>query len=58
MPRVRWLWAEGATEAVLELLGGTGVGCRASSGRALVGEDRDEEEVPGSESEERGPGLP
>lgn len=55
---VRWLWKEEAIEVVLEHLGDMGVGCRVSPGRARVDEDRDEEEVPGSEGEEAGPGPP
>ena len=43
---------------VLGLLEDTRVGCRVPSGRARVDEDRDEEEVPGSEGEEGGPGPP
>lgn len=34
------------------------MGCRVSSGRARVDEEGDKEEVPGSEGEEGGPGLP
>ena len=33
-------------------------GCRASSERAGVDEGRDEEEIPGPEGEESGPGPP
>ena len=42
----------------MEFLENTPVGCRVSSGRARVDEDRNEEEVPGQESEEDGPGPP
>ena len=55
---VRWLWKEEATGAVLEFLEDTRVGCRVSSGRARGDEGRDEEEVPGSDNEEGGPGPP
>ena len=34
------------------------MGCRVSSGRARVDEERGKEEVPGSEGEEGGAGLP
>ena len=34
------------------------MGCKISSGRALVDEGRDEEEVPGSEGEEAGQARP
>lgn len=57
-PAVRWLWKEEATEAVLEDLEDTRVGCRMSSEIAMVDEGRDEQEVPGSEGEEAGPGPP
>ena len=57
-PSVRWLWKEETTEAVLEYLDETRVGCRASSGRARADESRGEEEVPGPEGEEGGPGSP
>ena len=53
---MRWLWGEDATGAVLEFLEDTRVGCRVSSGRARVDEERDEDEVPGPEGEE-GPRL-
>ena len=49
---LRWLWKEEAVGAVVEFLEDTRVGCRVSSGRARVDEDRDGEEVPGQESEE------
>ena len=54
-PSISWLWKEEATEAVLDTRVG---GCRVSSGRARVGEGRDEEEAPVSEGEECGPGPP
>ena len=55
-PSVRWLWRVDATEAVLEFLGDTNVGCR-SSGVARV--ERDEAESVRQESEcEEGPGPP
>ena len=38
-------------------LGDTKVGCRVSSGRAGADEDRDAEEIPGSEGSEGGPAL-
>ena len=57
-PSVRRLWKEEATEAVLELLEDTRVGCRVSSGRVRVGDGRDVEEVQGSEGSEGGPGPP
>ena len=57
-PSARWLWKEETTEAVLEYLDDTRVGYRVSSGRARVDESRDEEEVPGTEGEEGGPGSP
>ena len=34
------------------------MGCRMSSGRAMVGGDREEAEGPGPEGEEGGPGPP
>ena len=43
---------------MLEYLEDTRVGCMVSSERAGVDEGRDEEEVPGSEGEEGGPGPP
>ena len=43
---------------MLEYLGDMRVGCRVSPGRAGVGGGGDEEEVPGSEGEEAGPGPP
>ena len=36
-PSIRWMWAEGATVAVLEFLGDMMVGCRVSSRRAILG---------------------
>ena len=35
-PALRWLWKQEATEAVIEFLEDTRIGCRVSSGRALV----------------------
>ena len=55
-PSVRWLWKEEAAEAVLEYLEDTQVGCRVPSERAGRDEGSDEEEVPGSDGEEGGPG--
>ena len=55
---LRWLWKEEATEAVIEFLEDTRVGCRVSSRRALVDEDRGREEGPGQGGEEGGPGPP
>ena len=55
-PALRWLWKEEAKEAVIELLQDTGVGCRVSSRRALVDEDRGREEGTGQGGEEVGPG--
>ena len=49
-------WEERATEAVLEYLGDTRVGCRVSVGRARADEDRDVVGTPISEGEEGGPG--
>lgn len=48
---MRWLWKEEGTEAILECLENTRVGCMigVSSRRARADESRDEEEVPGSE---------
>ena len=59
-PALRWLWKGDAVGAVVEFLGGTRVGSRASAGvaRARVDEDRDGEEALGQESEEDGPGPP
>ena len=57
-PVLRWLWKEEATEAVIEFLEDARVGCRVSSRRALVDENRDREEGPGQGGEEGGPGLP
>ena len=54
MPSV---WEEEVTEAVLEFPEDTRVGCRVSSGRTRVGEDRDVE-VQGFKGEEGGPGPP
>ena len=42
----------------MELLEDTRVGCRVSSRRVRVDEDRDGEEVLGQESEEDGPCMP
>ena len=42
----------------MEFLEDARVGCRVSSGRVRVDEDRDAEEVLGQESEEDGPGMP
>ena len=47
-----------AIGAAAEFLKATWVGCRVSSGRARVDEDRDGDGVPGQESEEDGPGPP
>ena len=47
-----------STEAVLEYLGDTRVGCRVSAGRARADEDRDVVGVPSSEGEEGRPGPP
>ena len=57
-PALRWLWKEEATEAVIEFLEGTRIGCWVSSRRALVDEDRDREEGPGRDGEEGEPGPP
>ena len=57
-PSARRLWAEGATEAVLEFLWDTRVGCRVSSGRVRVEEVKGVEGVLLSEGEEGGPGPP
>ena len=43
-PSVRWLWREVATGVVLEFVEDTRVGCRVSSQRTRVDEDRDEAE--------------
>ena len=56
-PAARKLWGEGATEAVLELLGDTRVGCWSSAGVAMSPRGAEGEgEV--SEGEEGGPGPP
>ena len=48
----------GSRRGSARVLGGHAGDCRVSSGRAGVDEGRDEEEIPGSEGEEGGPGLP
>ena len=53
-PLVRWLRAEDATEAVLEFLGDTRVGCRTAS-RTIRPRGQEGQE---SEGEEGGPGPP
>ena len=55
---MRWLWKEEAIEAVIEFLEDTRAGCRVSSRRALVDEDRDQYEGPRQDGEEGGPGPP
>ena len=61
-PALRWLWKDDAVGAVVEFLENTRVGSRASAemARARMDEsrDEDEDEVPGQESEEDGPGPP
>ena len=59
-PALRFLWKDDAVGAVLEFLGGTKVGSRASAerARARVDEDRDGEEALEQEGEEDGPGPP
>ena len=53
-PSARWLWREEATEAVLEFLEGTRVGCWSSR----VDEDRGAAEARKSEGQEGGLGPP
>ena len=59
-PALRWLWKDDAVGAVVEFLENTRVGSRASAemARDRMDEGRDEDEVPGQESEEDGPGPP
>ena len=57
-PLLRWLLKEEVTGAVIEFLEDTRVGCRVSSRRSLVEEDRDRDEGPGQDGEGGGPGPP
>ena len=59
-PALRWLWKEEATEAVLEFLESTRVGCRASAeaARLRVDEGRDGEEVSGRRARRTGQARP
>ena len=57
-PPVRWLWREKSTEAVLDFLGSTRVGC--ISARRAVPEEVDRADLGnvGDEGEAGGPGPP